>query len=100
LSIEMQVHCRGYLTFRELIGQRSLELEDTGTTLEDLLKLLCTKAGADLRDALYDPKTGELHEYIAVLVNGRHYNHLPEQLATIMQDGDEVAIFPPIAGGD
>jgi sulfur-carrier protein len=95
----MRVHCKGYLTFRELIGQRFLELGDNEVTLENFLELLCVQAGPELRDALYDPATGELYEHITVLLNGRHYRHLPERLDTPLKEGDEVAIFPPIAGG-
>ncbi|MGD8857203.1 MAG: MoaD/ThiS family protein [Chloroflexota bacterium] len=36
---------------------------------------------------------------VAILVNGRHYSHLPNGLNTKLKDGDDVALFPPIAGG-
>lgn len=95
----MQIRCKGYLTFRELIGECSLELEGESPSLGDFLEALCTAIGEELRAALFDPGTNELDEHIAVLLNGRHYTHLPERLDTPLQDGDEVAIFPPIAGG-
>lgn len=36
---------------------------------------------------------------MALIINGRSYRNLPDQLETELQDGDEVAIFPPMAGG-
>ena len=39
-----------------------------------------------------------IREYVNVLVNGRSINFL-EGLKTELSDGDEVAIFPPVAGG-
>ena len=95
----MRVRCRGYLTFRDLIGEQELELEDDGATLADLLEELCETGGGELRVALFDPRSGLLNEHIAVLLNGRHYTHLPARLETPLKDGDEVAFFPPIAGG-
>jgi molybdopterin converting factor small subunit len=32
-------------------------------------------------------------------VNGRHVSHLPEGLETELADGDEVSVFPVVAGG-
>ena len=37
--------------------------------------------------------------YVGVLVNGRHYSHLPDRQQTELADGDEVSILPPAAGG-
>ena len=50
-------------------------------------------------DSIHDLKVQGTHFRIAVLVNGRHYTHLAEGLATTLADGDEIAIFPPMAGG-
>jgi molybdopterin converting factor small subunit len=36
---------------------------------------------------------------MAVIINGRSYQNLPAKLGTHLKDGDEVAIFPPMAGG-
>jgi molybdopterin synthase sulfur carrier subunit len=41
---------------------------------------------------------GEVRSYITILVNGKNIREM-EALATILSDGDEVAIFPPVSGG-
>jgi molybdopterin synthase sulfur carrier subunit len=41
---------------------------------------------------------GEVRPYITILINGKNIRDM-EALATILSDGDEVAIFPPVSGG-
>jgi molybdopterin synthase sulfur carrier subunit len=41
---------------------------------------------------------GEVRSYITILVNGKNIREI-EALATLLSDGDEVAIFPPVSGG-
>ena len=48
---------------------------------------------------VFAPESQDLSQHIIVLVNGRHVSHLPNGLSTELNDGDEVALFPPIAGG-
>jgi molybdopterin converting factor small subunit len=42
---------------------------------------------------------GGRQQHVPVLVNGRHCTHLPDGLDTELRDGDQVDLFPPIAGG-
>ena len=46
-----------------------------------------------------DPQSGAVSGQVAILVNGRHYSHLPDGLNTVLKDEDDVALFPPLAGG-
>jgi molybdopterin converting factor small subunit len=84
--MRMPVRVKGYLVFKDLVGE--LNIQKTAgeiLTLQALLQRLCSEKGQAFEQA--------------VLVNGRHYNHLPGKLDTELEEGDEVAIFPPMAGG-
>jgi molybdopterin synthase sulfur carrier subunit len=96
----MEIRVKGYLTFRDVIGDLSIqENEPESYTLKHLLEKLTQqfkeKSGYDILDS----DNEGVRENIAVLLNGIHYSHLPDKLETELKDGDEVAIFPPIAGG-
>jgi len=96
----MPVSIKGYLTFRDVIGEQSFPLTaDQAQTLNQLLDWLSSHLGQEFTDLVFDPQTNALSQHVSVLVNGRHYSHLPDKLDTQLQEGDEVAIFPPLAGG-
>ena len=97
----MKIKVRGYLTFRNSIGKRLFyEDEREFFTLGDLLRKLSKEGfGGELEGMILDPETSRSRPHIAILINGNHYTHLPDGLDTRLKDGDEVSIFPPIAGG-
>ena len=96
----MPVKVKGYLTYKEVIGEQSINIPDGETlTLSDLLNTLVTQIGNQLSDPIFDLETGLPGEHVAVILNGRSYRNLPEGLDTPLQEGDEVSVFPPMAGG-
>jgi MoaD family protein len=88
---------QGYLTFKGLVGKRQISMPP-GSSLQDLLLRLQGELGEPFKEQASNIR-GELREDVAILLNGRHYKHLPEGVNTILKDGDQVAIFPPVAGG-
>ena len=96
----MPVTVRGYLTFRPIIGEKfEVAITAGGMSLGELVEQLSNQFGNELNHWLYEPGTREINKSSAILINGSHYTHLPDGLATQLQDGDEVALFPPLAGG-
>jgi molybdopterin synthase sulfur carrier subunit len=95
----MQIQVKGYLTFRELLGTRSIEIDGQAATLRDCLQVLAADIGEGFREQVLDFQNGELRPHVALLLNGQHYRHLENGLDTLVQDGDQLAIFPPVAGG-
>ena len=94
----MKIKVRGYLTFKESIGAQVLDLGDEDSlTLRELLLRLPPASG--LGEALQRAEGGQLGPGLVLLVNGQHHSHLPGRLDASLRDGDEVAIFPPLAGG-
>lgn len=93
--IELTV--QGYLNLKKLIGKRQVFLP-VGSNLRDLLALLQRDLGWRFEnETFYD--AGSISGRIIVLLNGVHCRHLPEGLDTILNHADQVAIFPPLAGG-
>lgn len=78
------------------------ELQLSGEKVLDIL-LLLTEKSPRLRSLIFDEseKTGEVPVMcgsINVLINGNNVRHL-EGLDTVLSDGDEVAVLPPVSGG-
>jgi len=94
------IKVKGYLTYRDVLGQREIELtEDVPVTFLDFIRELAAEIGGEHGHALFDDETGTVGKSVAIMLNGVHYNHLPDRMITLLKDQDEVAIFPPGAGG-
>ncbi|MFW9828183.1 MAG: MoaD family protein [Candidatus Thorarchaeota archaeon] len=66
-------------------------------TLGDVIKLFMNKYGKMIRKNFIDSH-GNLETHVVILVNGRNHMFL-EEMNTILKDGDEIVISPPLVGG-
>lgn len=81
----MKVLVNFFASHREYSGESRLELElSEGATVADLVTLLFERF----------PELKKLEDETIVSVN-KNYS----DATSILKDGDEVAIFPPISGG-
>jgi molybdopterin synthase sulfur carrier subunit len=87
------VKVRLFANIREIVGERELFLNST--TVNGVLDTL-TSMKPDLQDVLFED--GALRPYITVLLNGRNINEI-DGIKSVLSEGDEVAIFPPVSGG-
>jgi sulfur-carrier protein len=87
------VSVRLFANLREIVGNPRLVFE--ASTIRDVLMKLRSEHPA-LQPLLCED--GEVRPYITILINGKNIRDM-ESLATILSDGDEVAIFPPVSGG-
>ena len=92
----MRVKVAAFASFREILGrERALEIRD-GSTVKELLDELAA-ASPRFREEAFEP-SGALRDYVLLMVNRKRID--PQQeLARVLVDGDELAVFPPLAGG-
>lgn len=92
----MTVEIRLFATFREAVGQKTIERGfPEGSTIETVLDAL-EEEFPDLEGAFFDD--GEIVAQVNVLKNGREVHHIDGR-ETAITDGDTISIFPPVAGG-
>lgn len=92
----MNVELRFFATFRQAVGQKVVEREfPEGTTIGEVLYEL-EEEYDDLAGQLIEG--GDLRPHINVLKSGREALHL-DGMETVLEDGDRLSIFPPVAGG-
>ena len=96
----MKIIVKGYFNLQKAMEGKSLvEMEKGTASLREVLRELCDRFGKDLTELIYPSEAEEPAGRLIVLVNGRNYLSMPDRLETRMKDGDEVALFPPLAGG-
>jgi molybdopterin synthase sulfur carrier subunit len=89
----MTLELRFFATFREAVGQKTLECDyPEGTTVGDVLTDLVEEYEMDLFE------DGDLRPQLSIMKNGKDVVHL-DGVDTRLADGDTLSVFPPVAGG-
>ena len=84
---------------KRIIGLGEIELSiPERSTLEELLATMVKRWGKELSSRLLESNSSIPLPYIRLMVNGRDIAFL-NRLKTELQEGDEILILPPIAGG-
>ena len=84
-----------FATLRKKYG-KSLTVKCDGSVrnlIENASKIL----GSSFLDDVFDKGRDEIRGDIIFMINGRNIKDLKGKIA--IKDGDEIAIFPPLAGG-
>ncbi len=92
----MEIRVRGYLSLKPLIGERIIEVGPEDMSVKGLLDQLRAEIGEKFNSLVDELEKEERTRSIVILVNGRN---LADGLNTRLKEADEVAIFPPMAGG-
>ncbi len=86
-----------YATFREKFKVNEINLDIDGT-FKSLMDSLISNLGEEVKKELYDDSTNYIKRDVIMLVNGRSIEYLGGPNVKF-NDGDKIAIFPPVAGG-
>lgn len=92
----MKVKIRFFAQFRELLGTDIIAELSSVTVLTDLIKTVASK-NKDGYDAVFNEQ-GAFREFVILLRNGKRID-IADAAKTPVADGDEIAVFPPVAGG-
>jgi len=94
----LRVKVRLFALFKELAGSGKVELEfdNDQITITDVIKALGERVNKRLEELILSKY--KQYSSLLILVNGKNIRLL-KGLETSIKDGDEIAIFPPGAGG-
>jgi molybdopterin synthase sulfur carrier subunit len=97
----LRVSVRFFTSLREIVGKRGETLEfpeGEKVTVDTVLKTLAQRYGKRFVEYVYDGDTGAIRGFLQFLVNGKSASTI-DGLQTTLQDGDVLAILPPVGGG-
>jgi MoaD family protein len=97
----LQVSVRFFTSLREIVDKKEEILrfpEGEKVTVDTVLKTLAQRYGKRFVEYVYDHKTKEVRGFLQFLVNGKSAS-TTNGLETELEDGDVLAILPPVGGG-
>jgi molybdopterin converting factor small subunit len=95
----MNVRVRSVGLVKQLLGQGELDVAlPEGTTVMGLLRVLAEEKSEKMAPFAVEPTGPGDHAPLRVMVNGRDIQ-VREGRFTILEEGDDVLVFVPIAGG-
>ena len=97
----MQISVRFFTSLREIVDKKEETLkfpDGKKVTVDKVLKTLAHHYGKRFVEYVYDANDGEVKCFLQFLINGRSASTL-DDLDTELQDGDVLAIIPPVGGG-
>jgi molybdopterin synthase sulfur carrier subunit len=97
----LRVSVRFFTILREVTRKKEEVLEfpeGENVTIAAVLKKLADRYGRKFSEYVYEKRTREVKGFLQFLVNGRSMASF-KGLATVLVDGDVLAIIPPVGGG-
>lgn len=91
----MTLRVRFFAQFRERHGADHRVEPSPGASVADVVRNVAGTGEGE--DAAVD-SSGRLREFVILMLNGRRLDQ-DEAEETAVRDGDEIAVFPPVAGG-
>jgi molybdopterin synthase sulfur carrier subunit len=92
----MKVKIRFFARFRELLGTEVFAEPVSGTVVAKLIKDVASKNKLGY-DAIFN-EHGAFREFVILMRNGKRLEPSDAE-RTLVADGDDIAVFPPVAGG-
>lgn len=81
----------------KLVGSKTISMEFTGQTVEELIQQVAEKYGSKVQKFLLD-ETGRLDMMLKVICNKEEWIY-SDQMARPLRDGDQITIMLLAAGG-
>jgi MoaD family protein len=92
----MKLKLKLLMPFKDVVGQESLMLDIQGTTLQNLLDDLLSQY-PKLKEKMLD-SNGNIDSFVNIFVNDKPtFSNQESEIE--LNEGDEILIFPAIAGG-
>lgn len=85
-----------FANFRDICGGVVVEVKPKGNRVIDILNEMIHLYPA-LEEEVFTEER-KLKPFVHVFINGRNIIHL-DDLETVVQETDQIALFPPVAGG-
>ncbi|MDD1667829.1 MAG: MoaD family protein [Methanomicrobiales archaeon] len=92
----MKARVRFFARFRELLGAEVIAEPAPGTSFLTLIRDV-TRGNGEGHDAVFD-EGGAFREHVILMRNGKRIE-ATDAGETMIADGDEIAVFPPVSGG-
>lgn len=85
-----------FANLRDICGGVSVEVQPHGNHVIDVLNKM-VEMFPDIEEEIFTPEK-KLKPFVHVYINGKNIIHA-EDLQTTVKETDQIALFPPVAGG-